>query len=308
MVMPCDFMMPLPLAIDDRFEPASLSVAHAEGFEAQSRRDAVSRSELGEAPCTATNLGLKALDRPRIIDCATLAASAYEISNLHTLKLLALDTSTEFCSAALWLDAETHFEGCHAGQRHSQLLLPMIDVLLKRCGVTLQELDALAYGEGPGSFTGLRIACGVVQGLAMAIDRPVVGVGTLLAIAQAANASQALCCLDARMGEVYAAAYRRNADAWDTVFGPGLYAPSELPRLPPGEWSGCGSGFAAYAAALRQACAGSIAAERPELYPHAREIASLAAAAFAAGGGKPPEEALPLYLRDKVALTVEEQR
>ena len=227
---------------------------------------------------------------------------------LHALKLLALDTSTDFCSAALWLDGQTYFEGCHAGQRHSQLILPMIDALLKRCGVQLQDLDALAYGEGPGSFTGLRIGCGVVQGLAMAIDRPVVGVGTLLAIAQASNASLALCCLDARMSEVYAAAYRCTAEAWETVFEPGLYAPRELPPLPSGEWTGCGSGFAAYADDLRRACAGRLAAERPELLPHAREIASLGAKAFARGGGKPPEEALPLYLRDKVALTIEQQR
>jgi tRNA threonylcarbamoyladenosine biosynthesis protein TsaB len=223
------------------------------------------------------------------------------------LKLLALDTSTDFCSAALWADGETHAEGCHAGQRHSQLLLPMIDALLRHCGVKLQDLDALAYGEGPGSFTGLRIACGVVQGLAMAIDRPVVGVGTLLAIAQAADASHALCCIDARMSEVYAAAYRRNADGWDTVVEPGLYAPAGLPRLPPGAWVGCGSGFAAYADDLRRAWADRLAGERPELYPHAREIALLGAAAFARGGGKPAEEALPVYLRDKVALTIEEQ-
>ena len=225
-----------------------------------------------------------------------------------TLKLLALDTSTQYCSAALWLDGETHFDGCHAGRRHSQLILPMIDALLERSHVKLDDLDALAYGEGPGSFTGLRIACGVVQGLALAIDRPVVGVGTLAAIAQASNASHALCCLDARMHEVYAAAYRRDAGAWETIFAPGLYAPADLPPLPSAQWVGCGSGFAVYPQQLRDAYADRIVRIEPDLAPHAREIAVLGAVAFARGGGKPADEALPLYLRNKVALTMDEQR
>lgn len=225
-----------------------------------------------------------------------------------TLKLLALDTSTEYCSAALWLRGDTYFDGCHAGQRHSQLILPMIDALLQRSHVKLDEVDALAYGEGPGSFTGLRIACGVVQGLAMAIDRPVVGIGTLLAIAQASNASHAVCCLDARMHEVYAAAYRRNAEGWETIFPPGLYSPDEMPRLPPAQWIGCGSGFAAYPEQLRNGYADRVVRVEPELVPHAREIAVLGAIVFAREGGKPAEEALPLYLRNKVALTMDEQR
>lgn len=224
------------------------------------------------------------------------------------MKLLALDTSTEYCSAALRLDDATHFDGCHAGQRHSELILPMIDALLSRHGVELADLDALAYGEGPGSFTGLRIACGVVQGLALGADLPVVGVGTLLAIAEASGASHALCCLDARMHEIYAAAYRRAAGEWETVFAPGLFSPAALPGLPPGAWAGCGSGFAAYGDVLRDACADRIVAVHADVVPHAREIAALAARAFARGGGKRAEDALPLYLRDKVALTMAEQR
>ena len=184
----------------------------------------------------------------------------------------------------------------------------MIDALLRRCRVELADLDALAFGAGPGSFTGLRIACGVVQGLALAADLPVVPVGTLLAIAHASGAEQALCCLDARMHEVYAAAFRREGDDWQTVFGPGLYAPSRLPQLPEGDWIGCGSGFKAYPDALRAACGDRVVAIRDGLLPHAREIAALGTKAFLRGGGKPAEEALPLYLRDKVALTMAEQR
>lgn len=224
------------------------------------------------------------------------------------MKLLAFDTSTEYCSAALWLDGDVRIDGCLAGQRHSQLLLPMIDALLERAGVKLVDLDAVAFGEGPGSFTGLRIACGVAQGLALGADLPVIGVSTLLAIAQASGSGHALCCLDARMNEVYAAAYRQVGAAWETVVAPGLYAPAVMPPLPVAEWVGCGSGFAAYADALRTIYRDRLIRIEADLFPHAREIALLAAAQFARGAGKPAEEALPLYIRDKVALTVEEQR
>jgi tRNA threonylcarbamoyladenosine biosynthesis protein TsaB len=223
-------------------------------------------------------------------------------------KILALDTSTEYCSVALARGEELLFDGCHAGQRHSQLLLPMIDALLARAGVRLEELDAIAFGEGPGSFTGLRIACGVTQGLALGAGLQVIGISTLLALAQASRAHAVLCCLDARMGEVYAAAYRRDRDEWRTVLAAGLFSPSALPALPPGAWTGCGNGFAVYAQALTTAAGAPLCAIHDELSPHAREIAQLATMAFAQGHAKPPEQALPCYIRDKVALTIEEQR
>jgi tRNA threonylcarbamoyladenosine biosynthesis protein TsaB len=223
------------------------------------------------------------------------------------LKLLAIDTSTQYCSAAVWLDGEVTADGVHAGQRHSELLLPMIDRLLAAAGLKLPALDAIAFGEGPGSFTGLRIACGVAQGLAFGADLPVVGVGTLLALAQASGASAAACSLDARMKEVYFAAYRRTGIDWETVVAPGLYAPEALPALPAGEWTGCGDGFAAYPDALARALGARLGPMAPALVPHAREIAILGAAAMARGEGRFAEEALPLYIRDKVALTVEEQ-
>lgn len=224
------------------------------------------------------------------------------------MKILALDTSTEYCSAAILREGECLADGVLAGQRHSQLLLPMIDGLLGRAGLALADIDAIAYGEGPGSFTGLRIACGVTQGLALGIGCPVVGIGTLLALAVRTNAASAACCLDARMREVYFAAYRREGDAWVTVHAPGLYAPEAIPRLPDGAWIGCGNGYAAYPIVLARACGAGLESILPDLWPHAREIASLAAAALERGEGKPAEQALPLYIRDKVALTVEEQR
>jgi tRNA threonylcarbamoyladenosine biosynthesis protein TsaB len=223
------------------------------------------------------------------------------------VKLLAIDTSTELCSAALWVDGEVTADAVHAGQRHSELLLPMIDALLRGARLDVRGVDAIAYGEGPGSFTGLRIACGVVQGLAFAARLPVVGVGTLVALAQAAAAPQVVCCLDARMQQVYHAAYRRTADGWDCVQEPGVYAPQALPQLPGGDWTGCGNGFTVYAQALHERLGASLAAVAPIELPHAREIVVLAAAALARGGGKPAAEAVPFYVRDKVALTIEEQ-
>jgi tRNA threonylcarbamoyladenosine biosynthesis protein TsaB len=224
------------------------------------------------------------------------------------LKILALDTSTEYCSVALWRDGTVDAAEAHAGQRHSELLLPMIDGLLKRHGLTLQGLDGIAYGEGPGSFTGLRIGCGVVQGLAFGAGLAVAGVGTLVAMAEAAGAARAVCCLDARMGEIYHAAYTRSGERWEAEHVPGLYAPADAPALPAGSWTGCGSGFAAHGAALKQRYAGQLSAIMPDLFPHARHIARLAALEFAAGRAVPAEQAVPVYLRDKVALKTAERR
>ena len=223
------------------------------------------------------------------------------------MKLLAIDASTELCSAALWVEGEVTAEAVNTGQRHSELLLPMVDRLLRGAGIGLRALDAIAFGEGPGSFTGLRIACGVAQGLAFGAGLPVVGIGTLLALAQASEADEAVCCLDARMRQVYSAAYRRNAGGWETAQAPGVYAPDAVPTLPAGSWTGCGNGFDVYADALRARLGAALAAVAPIGLPHAREIAILAAAELARGGGKAAAEAVPVYVRDKVALTMEEQ-
>ena len=224
------------------------------------------------------------------------------------MKLLALDTSTDHCSVALWLDGAVHADAVLAGQRHSELLLPMIDRLLAAAAITLRDLDAIAYGEGPGSFTGLRIACGVTQGLAFGAGIPVVGIGTLAALAQASGGTHAACCLDARMKEVYYAAYRRHEGVWHPVAAPVLCSPESVSRLPPGDWLGCGNAFAVYAEVLHSALGSYLNAVTPIRVPHARDIAELAAQEVKQGRARPPEDALPVYLRDKVALTIEEQR
>jgi len=223
------------------------------------------------------------------------------------MKLIAFDTSTEFCSAALWLDGATASREQHAGQSHSELLLPMIDRLLAEAGLKLAQLDAVAFGEGPGAFTGLRIACGVAQGLAFGADLPVIGVGTLLALAEAAGGERAVCAIDARMREVYHAAYRRDAGEWRTVHAPSLCAPEQAPELPDGEWTACGNGFAAYRDALLARYGGRLARIEAGRVPHAREIARLAAPMLARGLGIAAERAAPVYLRDKVALRTDER-
>ena len=127
------------------------------------------------------------------------------------LNILSLETSSEWCSVAAWLDGKTLAREELAGQRHSELILPMIDALLHDAGVELAAFDAIAFGAGPGSFTGLRIACGVAQGLAFAAGVPVACVSTLLAVAQGSGADRVVVCLDARMGEVYFGAFQREA-------------------------------------------------------------------------------------------------
>lgn len=223
------------------------------------------------------------------------------------MKILALDTSTEHCSVALWQDGAVDARDVHAGQRHSELLLGMVDELLARHGLRLGDLDGIAFGQGPGSFTGLRIACGVTQGLAFGAGLPVVGVSSLHALAQAAQAERAVCCLDARMGEIYHAAFQKERGGWRIVHGASLCAPEAAPPLPPGAWTGCGNGFAVHVEALGRRYAGRLAAVRADVFPHARDIAQLAVREFEQGRAVAAEQAAPVYIRDKVALRSDER-
>lgn len=220
------------------------------------------------------------------------------------MKILAFDTSTEYCTAALWQDDALLLRDVFAGQTHSQLLLPMCQSLLAEAGLNLRQLDGIAFGEGPGSFTGLRIACAVAQGLAFGAELPVLGVSTLLALAEASGAPRVVACLDARMGEVYHAVYQRAAGDWLTESAPLLCKPIHVPDAEGADWCGCGSGFQVYGEVLQARYGAALTATRPALYPHAREIAGLAAPGFGAGQGVSPELAAPLYIRDKVALKV----
>ena len=161
----------------------------------------------------------------------------------------------------------------------------MIEDVLAASGLDVGQLDGIAFGAGPGSFTGLRIACGVAQGLAFGAGLPVVPVGTLVALAQEAGAPRVIACLDARMGEIYHAAYWRNGAQWTEIAPPGVGPAHSAPVLEGNGWFGCGSGFAVYAAALAERYGGQLDSTAAALYPHARSIARLAAPVLAAGGG-----------------------
>ena len=226
------------------------------------------------------------------------------------MRLLALETSTEYCSCALLVNDAVLERRVLAGQRHSELLLGQVADLMAEAGIGFGQLDGVAFGAGPGSFTGLRIACGAAQGLAFGHDLPMLPIVSLLAVAEQGLAAGAggtvLAAFDARMGELYLAAYRRTEGAWVTLLAPQVAKPDDLPALPDGKVDfGAGSGFAIYAAALLaryapQHCAAT-------LVPRAREVGMLAAGALARGEAVAAEAAVPLYLRDKVALNRHEQ-
>jgi len=225
------------------------------------------------------------------------------------MRILALDTSTEYLSLALSLDGQLFVRELLAGQSHSQRILPLLRELLDEAGVALSGLDGIAFGAGPGSFTGLRIGCGVAQGLAFGANLPVVGISTLMALAeQGEGASKVVACLDARMGEVYHGLYERTVTGWHEVMPAGLYKPEDVPAIPGVGWVGVGSGWASFADALHGAYAQQVDQVFPALFPHAVAIARLAIPAFEAGQGRPAAEAAPVYVRNKVALKISERQ
>ncbi|KAF1041760.1 MAG: tRNA threonylcarbamoyladenosine biosynthesis protein TsaB [Herbaspirillum frisingense] len=226
--------------------------------------------------------------------------------------ILAIETSTELASAALLHKGELIARESAGAQTHSDSILPMIQQLLADAGIALAACDALAFGVGPGSFTGVRTACGVVQGLAFGTDRPVVPVVTLEAAAQACRAQQAdagdvLAILDARMGEVYWARYRAREDGgWEALAGAALSAAEQVATA--GRPVACGNGLTMYAAHFTpEFCAREFAATYPQCMPHARHVATLGRYHFAQGRALPAEDAQPFYLRNKVALTTAER-
>lgn len=224
------------------------------------------------------------------------------------MNLLAIETSGDFCSLALTNCETVHSRHIAAGQRQAELALDAIDALLHEAGIGLADLQGLAYGEGPGSFTGLRIACSLVQGLALARGLPVVGVGTLAALAESSGDAAVIACLDARMGEVYHAAYRRTAAGCVEVSPPGLYSPANVPALAAHGWTGCGSGFAAFGDALSSVYGARLEKVRPDVSPTAEAVLRLARPRFERGEGRDAATAVPIYLRDKVALKTSERR
>ena len=217
------------------------------------------------------------------------------------MNLVAFDTSTQWLSVACMRGDDCAERSELAGQAHSERLLPRIDEVMAELGLALGDLDAIAFGAGPGSFTGVRIACGVAQGLGLGADRPLIPVSTLEALAHTAfrryAATRVMACLDARMKEVYVAHYVRVGADWTQAAAPAVLHPAEV-VTPPGTWFGAGDGFAAYpelGAGLAQVDASVI--------PEARSIAELAFPRFLAGEAVRAADARPLYVRHRVALT-----
>lgn len=223
------------------------------------------------------------------------------------MNVLAVETSTELCSVALLRGPELFVEEALAENRHSEMLVPMLRKLLERARLAPRQVDAFAFGQGPGSFTGIRIACGIVQGLAFGAGRPVVPVPSLLALAEQSHEGRVVAALDARMGEAYMAAYARNGEDWDEVVAPRVVQRGAVPPLPGRQWAATGSGFDRHDW-LREAYRESVEMRYEGDLPRAGAIARIAARRFPRGGGVAAEQAAPLYLRDKVALTTAERQ
>lgn len=220
--------------------------------------------------------------------------------------ILALETSTELGSCALWRDGEVVEKFCPSGRSHSETLLPLVRDLLRDAGVKVSQLAAIAFGVGPGAFTGLRIACGAAQGLAVAADIPLIPVTSLEAMAALAGAERVLALLDARMGEVYAGRYMRVADGYRLDGEICVAAPAELVLPGDSGWLACGNAPAAYPVLQERLATAGITLQ-PGVLPTASALARVAAPRAARGEGIDPALAAPLYIRDKVAKTVAER-
>ena len=224
------------------------------------------------------------------------------------MKLLAFETATEACSVAVWVDGEVRERFEIAPRRHAELALPWAGAVLSEAGIAKSQLDAIAVGRGPGAFTGVRLAIALAQGIALALDRPVVPVSTLAALAMSGPEGRVLAAIDARMGEVYAAAFERTADGVVAAGSERVLAPATV-ELPGdlGGWHGVGTGFAAADDALPDRLRGRLSGFDAQALPRAADVARLAVAAFARGEAVAPEWVEPAYLRDNVALTLEQQ-
>jgi len=222
------------------------------------------------------------------------------------MKILAIETSCEHASVALLIDDEVVQRRLEGHANHSEYLLPTVRSLLADSGSSLTGLDAVAFGAGPGAFTGLRLACGAAQGIAMGAGLGVVPVSSLAALALQGEGEAVFVATDARMGEVYSAAYRVRGIEVTECRAPTCTPPRDL-SPPEGSWFGIGSALRAYAADLPPSLLARLHGQNPVAVPAAADVARLAASRFLAGEAVAPEAASPFYVRDKVALTTAER-
>jgi len=220
------------------------------------------------------------------------------------VNLAVFESSSHHLSVALSCGGEIRERGANIANGGSTQLLPWFQELMAEAGIALSALDALAFGAGPGGFTGLRLACGLAQGLALGLDLPLLGVCGLEALALQSGPGRVVAAIDARMGEVYYGFYAVHGEETEILGAPACAAPPNLPQLPPGEgWTGCGDGFLANPDLWR----GALSVRRGDLFPTANAVARLAEPRLRRGEGVDAALAAPLYVRDKVALTTAER-
>lgn len=221
------------------------------------------------------------------------------------MRILAIETSTDTCSVAVGEGGRWRERVAEPGVAHSEVILELIDRLLSEAGWRPRDLGAVAFGAGPGSFTGLRIACGVAQGLAWGIGVGVVPVDSLLALAVGTGRDRVVTAIDARMKEIYCAAYERQGQEWVCVRLPAVGTAEAMVPMEGSGWFGAGGAFAVYPGLRdRLRCEAGIDAAA---VPMARDVAALALTAAVRGHILPPEQAAPAYVRDRVARTVAER-
>lgn len=223
------------------------------------------------------------------------------------MKILSIETATEHGSVALLHDGELLVRRIEGAANHSEAVLRDLRELLIEAGLAVTQLDAIAFGAGPGAFTGLRLACGVAQGLALGAGLGIAAIGSLQALALQVDARRVFVATDARMGEAYHAAFELDAEGVPMPFGQvGCSQPLEL-ELPAGDWFAAGSAFKVWPQELEARLLGRLTGCRPDMVPRAEEVARLGAVAVSRGALTPPELAAPLYVRDKVAFTTAER-
>lgn len=238
-------------------------------------------------------------------------------ASLISLNILAIETSTERLSVALAVDGQLRVEHFADAAPHSERILNVVRDLLDAAGVSVGALHGVAFGAGPGAFTGVRLGCGVAQGIALARDLPVVAVNSLQAAAQscvraiegAAHelSTNLLVVNDARLQEVYYAGWSVRGERWHESPRTGLARPDAIEVPAAGDWIGCGSGFALYPQVLRERLGARLVRVAATTHPDAAAVLDIAAGALRRGEGVAPEHALPVYVRDKVALTTAER-
>jgi tRNA threonylcarbamoyladenosine biosynthesis protein TsaB len=216
------------------------------------------------------------------------------------MKILALDTATEACTVALSIEG-TVFEQQVMGRQHAESILTLIDQIMAQAQCRPSELDAIAFGRGPGMFTGLRIGAGIVQGIAFAADIPVVAVSSLAALAQGQSSDRVLALFDARMEQVYWGCYVRNEDGVMELNGKEQVSAPASVVLPEGRWQLAGSGWDQYEIQLQSALGEAISNAIHGSVPSARDVARLGEIGLHQGLAVPAVEAQPVYIRDDVA-------